>query len=175
MTATFTKPGSLHRKVQMSQSEHNSFVSLFLFFFLMTLNHFFLYKNFRNTGKHSLTLHCFIKNQLISVCRGSKEPKIKQLHLLILGFQKSYLFCLLCNIVSPLMMPHVWTLTTPCVSHTWRINSCKHGCWIMKINSIIKTKTSISKLYNYLSTLLIINQPFMLYAACIVVIWEINV
>ena len=97
------------------------------------------------------------------VCKGSKEPKIKQLHLLILGFQKSYLFCLLCNIVSPLMMPHVWTLTTPCESQTWRINSCKHGCWIMKINSIVKTKTSISKLYNYLSTLLIINQPFMLY------------
>ena len=93
------------------------------------------------------------------VCKGSKEPKIKQLHLLILGFQKSYLFCLLYNIVSPLMMPRLDSNHTLCVSHTWRINSCKHGCWIMKINSIIKTKTSVSKLYNYLSTLSIINQP----------------
>jgi len=39
----------------------------------------------------------------------------KSIQLLIEVDERSYLFCLLYNIVSPLVMPQVWTLTTPSV------------------------------------------------------------
>ena len=64
VTATFTVGLSVHsvaspklvisKKVQMSQSEHNSFDSNNFFLKLI-----FSIQKFQDTEKHSLTLHCF--------------------------------------------------------------------------------------------------------------------